>query len=178
LIPFFRLNPHWKWEKEFSLRLEQNFKGIKLHPRAQHFDLTYSRVMKIYEKAEENSLAVLIHTGIGLGNIVEKMEKIAKTFPKLNIILGHSAFVDIEEAIKRLKKYNNVYFDTSTIKIFDLYDLLSAVPASRIVYGSDMPYLDMQYSVEAIIHTCIILNVSLKKMEMIFSKNLESILGL
>src|SRR3989344_7960424 len=38
-IHFFRLNPHSKWKDEFNLRVEQGFRGIKLHPRTQNFDL-------------------------------------------------------------------------------------------------------------------------------------------
>lgn len=177
LIPFFRLNPRQRWETEFSLRMKQKFKGLKLHPRSQRFDLLNPNVMKIYEKSEQEGLTILIHTGMGLENISDKLNEIAKTFPKLNIILGHAAFVDIKSAVKKLNKHKNIFFDTSTIKIFDLYELLDTLSARKIVYGSDIPYYDMEYSVEVIVHTCLILNISIKKMEKIFHKNLASIVG-
>jgi hypothetical protein len=175
LIPFFRLNPNENCIGEIEKRVSQGFSGIKLHPRSQNFDLNAPNAMKIYEMAEDAGIPVLIHTGYGLLDVADKISRIVKTYKKLKLILGHSAFVDIENILKKASKpkvYKNVYFDVSTVKIFDLYDVLQNTKKSNIVYGSDMPYTDMEYSLEALIHMGVVLDVPLKDMEKILGKNL------
>lgn len=171
-IPFFRLNPNTSWKKEFKLRLKQGFKGVKLHPRSQNFKLNSSPAMKIYEEAEKNALPVIIHTGFGLEAIADDILKITKTFPKLKFIIGHSAFVDIDSVIKKIGKMNNVIFDTSTVKIFDLFDLLKKVDNDKIAFGSDTPYYDTDLALEGLIDSAITCRLSAAQIKKILGGNI------
>ncbi|MCK5282443.1 MAG: amidohydrolase family protein [Nanoarchaeota archaeon] len=155
LIPFFRLNPHFKWQDEFKLRLGQGFKGVKLHPRSQKFALTFSKAMKIYEACEKNNLVILIHTGFGLEAIADDLLTITKKFPALKLIIGHSGFVDLDNVIKKISKLDNVIFDTSSLRIFDLFDLLKKVDYHKISFGSDIPYYDIDLALEGVIDSAI-----------------------
>ncbi|MBI2657651.1 amidohydrolase family protein [Candidatus Woesearchaeota archaeon] len=172
IIPFFRLNPGKKWKKECQKRLLQGFMGIKLHPRSQDFGIASRQVMKIYEKAEKNRLPVLIHTGFGLDNIAHDIKKVVDTFPKLRLILGHSAFVDFEATIKVAGKRDNVLFDTSTLRVFSLMNLLNSLDHTKIVFGSDVPYYDFDLALEMLVDTAIICNKNPNQIRAILGGNI------
>ena len=98
IVPFFRLDPRSKWKEEYNKRVLEGFRGIKLHPRSQRFEIGSENAMKIYEKAERNGMPVIIHTGFGLSNISADIKLVSESFPKLKLILGHAAFVDLRQA--------------------------------------------------------------------------------
>lgn len=173
LIPFFRLNPKRKWKEEFEKRASQGFMGIKLHPRSQHFDIASDEAMKVYAKAEKHDLPVLIHTGHGLNEISVELEMVVKDFPRLRLILGHSAFIDMDRVIRKMSKSRYVYFETSATSVFDLYNLIDKADKTSIVYGSDVPYVSCDYSLESIIHVASILNISMRDLGNILSGNLQ-----
>lgn len=173
-VPFFRLNPHSKWENEFNKCLKLGFRGIKLHPRSQKFDILDNKVTKIYEKAEENDLPVLIHTGFGTEeeNIAKKLERITNFFPKLKLILGHGAFVDLDETIKRLGKKENIIFELSTIRILDLFNLIQKIDTKKLVFGSDIPYYNPDLSLHVTIEASILANKKPKEIQKILGENI------
>ena len=158
IIPFFRLNPKTKWRKEYEKRVLQGFMGIKLHPRSQEFGIASNHVRKIYELAEKNRLPILIHAGFGLESIADDIKRVADAFPNLRLILGHSAFVDFENTVKAIGKNDNVLFDTSTLRIFDLLNLMNTLEYTKIVFGSDIPYYDFDLALEMVVDTAIICN--------------------
>ena len=172
-IPFFRLDPNKKWKEEFEVRLEQGFKGIKLHPRSQNFKLTSSKVMRIYEECEKNKLAILIHTGFGLEEVAEDLLTMSKRFPKLKIIVGHAGFVDLDNVIKKLAKRENIIFDTSSLKIFDLFDLLKKVDYQKIAFGSDVPYYDIDLALEGLIDSAITVGKTAYQIKKILGGNIS-----
>jgi hypothetical protein len=172
VIPFFRLTPHKKWRDEFNLRVGQGFKGIKLHPRSQRFKLTFSKAMKIYELAEKNGLAIILHAGFGLEEIADDLLTIVKRFPNLKLIVGHSGFVDLDNVIRKISKMENVIFDTSAVKIFDLFELLKNVEHTKIVFGSDIPYYDIDLALEGLIDTAITVGKTANQIRKILGGNI------
>lgn len=174
LIPFFRLNPNFNWEDEFDRCVSLGFRGIKLHPRSQNFEIGSAEATKIYRRAEEKKLVVLMHLGIGTeeGKIADKLLTITRKFPKLRLILGHGAFVDLDNAIKKLGRTKNVLFDLSTMQIFDLFTLMSHVNEKKLVFGSDIPYYDIGISLEAVIDTALMLNKSPSQIQDMLGNNL------
>jgi uncharacterized protein len=172
LIPFCRLNPTAKWKPELKRCVELGFKGIKLHPRSQNFDINSAKAMRLYEQALKYDLPLLIHTGFGVNNLAKQLSDVVKRFPKLKIIMGHACFVDMHDCIKLLKGKENIIFEISTIKIFDLYELLKLLPNNQIAFGSDYPYYDPAFSLEMLIDTAIMVGKSPKDIRAILSTNL------
>ncbi len=172
IIPFFRLNPKSNWRKEYEKRVLQGFRGIKLHPRSQDFGINFPEAMKIYDKAEKNGLPVLIHAGFGLTEVADDIKSIAETFPRLRLIIGHSAFVDMEKTISKMAKNENVLFDTSTLKIIDLFTLMNSIDYSMIAFGSDVPYYDFDLALEMLVDTAIICNKNPNHIQAILGGNI------
>lgn len=171
IIPFFRLNPKSKWKREYTKRMMQGFRGVKLHPRSQHFGISSGYAMKVYERAEKNRLPVLIHTGFGLESVANDIKKVVDTFPKLRLILGHAAFVDLENTIKKVGNKENVLFETSTLRIFDLLKLINSVDYTKVVFGSDVPYYDFDLALEMLVDTAIISNKKPNQIKAILGGN-------
>ncbi|CAA9434465.1 MAG: Uncharacterized protein AVDCRST_MAG22-3540 [uncultured Rubrobacteraceae bacterium] len=148
-VPFFRLNPHLDYEKEFARCLERGFRGLKLHPVSQKFELDDPRVIRLFAMAAEADLPVLIHAGFAMERIVEPLLPTVERYPELRLILGHSAMVEVLEAVRRFGDHPNVLFETSVVRAKDLFVLFSTLDPSRISYGSDIPYGDLPSTLHA-----------------------------
>lgn len=142
-VPFFRLNPHREYEKEFARCVERGFRGLKLHPVSQQFELDDPKVVRLLGMAAEADLPVLIHAGFAMQRIVEPLLPTIEAHPGLRLILGHAAMVEVLEATRAFRDHPNVLFETSVVGLRDLYVLFGNLDPSRICYGSDIPYGDL-----------------------------------
>jgi uncharacterized protein len=148
-VPFFRLNPHRDYEKEFVRCVERGFRGLKLHPVSQKFELDDERVVRLFRMAAEVDLPVLIHAGFAMQRVVDPLLPTVEAHPELRIILGHSAMVEVPEAARAFGDHPNILFETSVVRAADLYILFSTLDPSRICYGSDIPYGDLPSTLHA-----------------------------
>ncbi|HZY66277.1 MAG TPA: amidohydrolase family protein [Rubrobacteraceae bacterium] len=142
-VPFFRLNPHRDYEKEFGRCVDRGFQGLKLHPVSQEFELDDPKVVRLLGMAAEADLPVLIHAGFAMQRIVEPLLPTIEAHPELRLILGHAAMVEVLEATRAFAGHPNVLFETSVVGLRDLYVLFCNLAPSRICFGSDIPYGDL-----------------------------------
>src|SRR5919112_4472346 len=150
-VPFFRLNPHLDYEREFERCLSRGFMGLKLHPLSQRFELDDKRVVRLLGMAAETDLPVLIHTGFAMQRIVEPLLPTVEAHPGLRLILGHCAMVEVLSAAHAFRGHPNVLFETSVVQAKDLYELCCSVDSSRICFGSDIPYGDLPSTLHSIL---------------------------
>jgi uncharacterized protein len=150
-VPFFRLNPHLDYDREFARCVERGFAGLKLHPVSQEFELDDPRVVRLLGMAAEGDLPVLIHTGFAMQRIVEPLLPTVEAHPELRLILGHCAMVEVLSAARAFEGHPNVMFETSVVQAKDLYELCSSVDSSRICFGSDIPYGDLPSTLHSIL---------------------------
>jgi len=142
-VPFFRLNPHLDYDREFARCVERGFRGLKLHPVSQEFELDDPKVVRLLGMMAEEDLPVLIHTGFAMQRIVGPLLPTVEAHPGLRLILGHSAMVEVLSAVRAFEEHQNVLFETSVVQAKDLYELFSSIDSSRVCYGSDVPYGDL-----------------------------------
>ncbi len=148
-VPFFRLNPHKNYEVEFDRCVSRGFKGLKLHPISQEFELDDARAVRLFEMAAEADLPVLVHAGFAMQRIVEPLSPTVERLPNLRLILGHSAMVELLAATRAFRDHPNVLFETSVVKAKDLFLLFRSLDSARICYGSDIPYGDLPSTLHA-----------------------------
>ncbi|MBM7865390.1 GNAT family N-acetyltransferase [Heliobacterium gestii] len=141
MIPFALISP------ELSERFSQGapFRGVK-----EHFYVTGAKDPKVYaplyDLLQQKGLILLIHPH--MKERVEKIRMLKRDFPKLKIILAHSGrkwpFTGIDVAdliLPALKGYDDLYFDTSTIRAPQtIADMVNQIGSDRILFGSDYPY--------------------------------------
>lgn len=117
----------WRW----------GFKGIKMHG----YEAMPTR--EACEVARAFRMPVLIDV-VGRAEVVDML---APQFRDVNFIIPHlGSFADDfrahQQVIDQLVRYSNVYADSSAVRRFDyLRDAIKAAGASKILFGSDGPWL-------------------------------------
>ena len=172
-VPFFRLNPHRDYEKEFERCVGRGFRGLKLHPVSQQFELDDERVVRLFGMAAEANLPVLVHAGFAMQRIVDPLLPTVEANPNLRLILGHSAMVEVPEAVRAFEDHPNVLFETSVVRAADLYVLFGTLDPSRICYGSDIPYGDLPSTLHATLAAAEAAGVSEEALPGILSENIR-----
>ena len=117
------------------------YAGIKLHPRAHHWDLGDRRHLdclhSIFAFADENALPVLIHTG---EDVFERPGYFADFFSRYfgaRCILAHCR--PVIEAIALFRHHRNVYGDTAFLPLEGAAEIINAGFTTRLLPGSDFP---------------------------------------
>ena len=172
-VPFFRLNPHRDFEKEFERCVERGFMGLKLHPVSQRFKLDDERAARLLGMAAEADLPVLIHTGFAMRRVVKPLLPTLEVHPELRVILGHSSMVEVLEAARAFEDNPNVLFETSVVSAKDLYVLFRSVDAGRVCYGSDIPYGDIPSTLHAVLSAAEAAGVPEKQLPAVLSGNIR-----
>jgi len=136
IIPFALLdNDPLKW-------VALGFRGFK-----QHFLLEPERFdsKRIYREIAATGMPLMAH--FPTRAIVEHAERILAVAPDIKLIIAHIGRCEpftgkcVMENIAGLKKYGNVYFETSTVRDIPTFRaVLAEVGASRLCFGSDIPF--------------------------------------
>jgi predicted TIM-barrel fold metal-dependent hydrolase len=172
-VPFFRLNPHKNYEMEFGRCVERGFKGLKLHPVSQDFELDDERVVRLFEMSAEVDLPVLVHAGFAMQRIVEPLLPTVERLPDLRLILGHSAMVEVLAATRIFEDNPNVLFETSVVPAKDLFVLFCSLDPARICYGSDIPYGDLPSTLHATVAAADAADLSAEELAGVLSGNIR-----
>jgi len=137
LIPFCRL------DDKLEMNFERGFKGAKVH--MVYEELPIKQIKQALLFLESIQAPIIIHALFN--DKVGQVKQILKIAPNLNIILAHMGrghiYTDeqIIENVTALKKYDNVYFETSTIgSAAVIKESCNIVGDGRIIYGSDYPF--------------------------------------
>ena len=154
--------------------------GIKIHPDIQGFAIDDARMMRVYERCEEEGLAVLMHTGdyrYDFSN-PNRLLPVLKAFPKLTVIGAHFGGWSIwEDASRVLCEYPNLFVDCSSTFPFANEDLelgerlIHRYGADRVMFASDFP----MWSPEEELKTFFKLNLTDGERTKILSENAERI---
>jgi predicted TIM-barrel fold metal-dependent hydrolase len=147
LLAIARLDPNARTETgdpaapaEARRCLEAGAVGLKLHPRAENFELSNPVVSEIVALAHERRLPVIIHAGRGIPSLGRDAVVLAQRFPDARLILAHAGISDLAWIWREAAGAPNLFFDTAWWNVADLRTLFALVPPGQILYGSDMPY--------------------------------------
>ena len=152
IFKLFWFNPNLKQEEEESNyqilenHFKQGFCGVKVHPMFHMFKIPRD-ILKLASFIQEynKNLILFVHSlpkvSLHSGVSSKDLAKLATKFPDLRIIVGHAAY-SMEYSIDVsfiLRKFKNVYFETSASASYGIYNILKAVGHKRILFGSDSP---------------------------------------
>ena len=107
---------------DISRLKDQGFSGLKFEMPSHPYD--HDRYMPLYKRAQELGMPILFHTGqvasLESSDIIERLtsdhmrpfrlDRVARAFPRLQIIGAHLGLPHADEALSLLT-YPNVYFD-------------------------------------------------------------------
>jgi predicted TIM-barrel fold metal-dependent hydrolase len=153
------------------------FVGVKFHPTflavaADDRELVYP----IVEKAKELKIVVAIHSDPFLYATPWQIGLLAMDFPEVPVVMFHMGFVDIiftDAAINMAKRAPNLYLETCGVSAEDkVAAAVREIGASRVIYGSDMPFHNPAFDMARIEYA----EISEKDKKLILGENAERLL--
>ncbi len=131
---------------------ELGLSGLKLAPPYQAFHPHSERAMSLYDAAQDLGVVVYFHQGsvsISQGVLDSAqpvlLDRVAREFPRLRIVVAHVGQPWFMETIALLRKHPNVYADVSArcTRPWQLKGILAAAMdygvQGRLLFGSDFP---------------------------------------
>jgi len=138
-VPFVRLDLTEDPIAEATRCLDAGSRGIKLHPRAQKFQLNDERLAPVFALAAERGVPILIHGGRGLPPIADGLAELVERYDT-QLIIAHCGIADLAALAGRFCGRPGVFFDTSVWSALDILDLFRLVAPEQVLYASDYPY--------------------------------------
>ncbi len=188
LIPFANINPYVTFNQVGELErcvTKLGVKGLKLYPTYQHFYPNDNKLFPIYERAQELSIPVMIHTGSSVfpGSLMKYgdplfLDEIAVFFPRLKIIQSHAGRgFWYDRAFFLAGLHENVYMDITGLPPQNLLKYFPDLERNgdKIIFGSDWPgIIDIKKNVAAILE----LPISKSTKAKILGNNAATLLGI
>jgi hypothetical protein len=140
LYPFCRLDPARSAASEARRCIDAGAVGIKLHPRAEGFNLDHPALEEVYALADEERLPILCHAGRGIPALGRHAIEVCARHPGLRLILAHAGISDLGWIWRESPAHPNLFFDTAWWSPTDLQALLALVAPGQILMASDAPY--------------------------------------
>lgn len=165
---------------EINLCVKRGFKGIKLHPDFQKFNIDSEEADKIYQAVIETNcnFPILFHTGDDRYDFSSpnRLVKVAKKYPNINFIGAHFGGYRRWNEVEVYRGYKNIYFDTSSSLMFiskeRARELINIFGAEKFFFGDDFPMWDISEELKRFFS----LELSQEENEMILSKNIKKLL--
>ena len=134
-------------EHEIAWALENGFKGIKLHPDFQKFNIDDESVEKFY-RAAAGKLPILFHIGDDRYDYSrpERLVRMAKKYPKTTFIAAHFGGYRCWHSAELYRGLDNVYFDTCSSLPFitpeKAKEIIDMLGADKFFFATDFPMWD------------------------------------
>lgn len=160
------------------------FRGIKMHPYYQRYDVDEARLFPFYEAMQELDLILLCHTGFDLAFARDRkvdpvrIMRVIERFPRLRFVTTHYGAWEDWDEVRRHILGKPVYMDTSYSLDFlgleGAKDILRRHPKEYLLFGTDSPWADQKKSIEEIRS----MDLGIEREEGILYRNAERLLGL
>jgi uncharacterized protein len=133
------------------------FKGIKLHPLYQDFDVLDPRAVAVYQAVAEAGLILLFHSGDDLGFLGDhrcaprRMLEIKQQVPSLTMVLAHLGGFWESTEFAQHGLGTDVYIDASlTIpsEPSEQFTRICREHRGRVMFATDSPWTDQTEEVE------------------------------
>ncbi len=117
------------------------FRAIKLDPSVAALPINHPRCEIVFATAREFGVPVIIHTGMGVPNALPALAiPPALRHPEVTVVLAHAGFaVFAAEAIVAAQVCPNIVLEPSWCASYQVAEMVRAVGAERVMYGSDHP---------------------------------------
>jgi hypothetical protein len=140
LVAFCRVDPNGDAVGEAQRALDRGAAGIKLHPRAEDFQLGDPAVHRVAALADERRVPIIVHAGRGIPSLGADALDLAARHPRVPLILAHAAIADLAWIWRDAADRPNLLFDTAWWNAADHLALLALVAPGQILFASDAPY--------------------------------------
>lgn len=178
-IPFAVFNPNYP--EDIPGEIERCFstlgmRGIKLHTGFHQYPADGPNYQPVFEYANARGLLVISHGWGGPG----ALERLARAYPNVSCVVAHAGGNwdgrIPTEAIQVARRLENVYLDlaSSIVPYGGLERAVQLVGAEKLLYGSDMPWMDSAYQLGRVLFA----RISDREKELILGLNAQRLLTL
>ncbi len=137
------------WENAFDELADRGAMGFKIHHNMDGLDIDGPAYRAMFETARNHDLFIIIHTGrfnvIGYKHqravAPELFTEFFTEYPEVRVCLAHMNRDQPEAAWATMKRFDNLYSDTSWQPGAAIGKAVATVGAERILLGSDWPLL-------------------------------------
>lgn len=144
-VGFATLHPNMEnIEAEVERILMRGFKGVKLHPDFQEFNIDDEKALEIYRLCE-GKLFILFHTGDARYEFSrpKRLANVCHKFPDLKCIAAHFGGYQSWDEAYEVYDSKNIYMDTSS-SLFELdkeraLQFVDKFGVSQFFFGTDFP---------------------------------------
>lgn len=140
-------------------------RGIKLGPNYQNFDPLGDDAARVFARADELGLPILMHQGTSPVQFADldwahprHLDRVATRFPGLRLVIAHFAHPWQVDALAVIRKHPNVWADISALhyRPWSYYTSLRLAAEwsvlHKLLFGSDWPVATPQETIDAIPH--------------------------
>ncbi|MFN8051113.1 MAG: amidohydrolase family protein [Acidimicrobiales bacterium] len=123
-------------------------KGLKFHPNGQFMAPDHPKVVHLCRRCGERNLPVLMHCGpVGIEpkaaanrSQVVRYEQVIAENPHTTFVLGHCGALQHRTALDFVGRYDNLYYELSSLGLGAMREVFDTVAPDRLVYGTDWPF--------------------------------------
>lgn len=154
--------------------LGEGLKGIKFNPVIQGFKINDEIIYPFIEIAAKYSIPVYFHTGTPVCAMPFQLYYLAKRYPEVNFIMGHTGYADFWQDIPYIAQHSdNIWFDTSLSLTSRTEAIIEACGYDKIVFASDSPHSNLEYEIKKVVQT----GAESKGLETMMYSNIAGLLG-
>lgn len=136
----------------FERAIKEGFKGLKLNPMTHQFSFASTAVRQLAEICGAYGVPLYSHVLFNPGAATSKFVELAKNFPKVNFILGHTGFGPADQdGLEAAQRLNNFYLESSTGNWLHLKETIRRAGAGKLIYGSEFPLSHAKAELEKIL---------------------------
>jgi uncharacterized protein len=153
IVPFASIHPNDPDALEHISQIAAaGFRGIKMHPYYQDFDLNEPRMMPLYERMAKEGLVLVMHCGydIAFPHIRRcdpaRILEVTQAFPSLKFVAAHlggwQLWDEVEAMLVGRPVYIEISFSLELLAIDQARRIFLNHPQDRLLFGTDSPWTD------------------------------------
>jgi len=159
IIPFPSIHPDDPEAVEkVGIIKKKGFKGIKMHPYYQDFNINDRKMFPVYQKINDEGLILVLHTGFDFAferirkADPEKIMEINSAMPSLKLVTTHLGAWEDWDEVKRWMLGKEIYMEISySLEFLDKEEAREIImnhPEGYIFFGTDSPWTDQGKTLE------------------------------
>ena len=166
-VGFWGIDPHKKMDAVREIErvvADYGMKGIAIDPYLAHIPASEARFYPLYTKCCELNIPVFITMAPPPqvpGAILEyadprDVDKVARDFPELTLIMSHGGYPFVNEAIYTCLRNANVYMDISEYERAPMVDVyvraMNDLIPDKVLFASAHPFVELADALDAYTH--------------------------
>jgi predicted TIM-barrel fold metal-dependent hydrolase len=155
-VPTATLFPEPGAEKYVATALERGARAMKAHVQIGGYDPRTSELDAVWGMVADAEVPAIVHCGHGplrgAFTGLDVFEEVLRRHPRLTAVLAHAGMPDFAEAFDLVRRYPNVYIDTTMVGVSfgqpvppEFRSGLAEFP-DRVVLGTDFPNIPYEYA--------------------------------